>query len=151
MAECFSVDGKSTYLTGGGLNSVDADLQFTSSSLVSPANFNSHKPNKKMSSLSEIYLKKETLETLLKTVTAKGENGVSITISTSDDSNQYGQNVTSFVSQTKEQREAKANKYYVGNGKVFWTDGKITVAKKKEEATAPAPAPVQESFNDLPF
>ena len=104
-----------------------------------------------MSSLSEIYLKKEVLETLLKTVTAKGENGVSITISTSDDSNQYGQNVTSFVSQTKEQREAKANKYYVGNGKVFWTDGKITVAKKKEEATAPAPAPVQESFNDLPF
>ena len=104
-----------------------------------------------MSSLSEIYLKKETLETLLKTVTAKGENGVSITISTSDDSNQYGQNVTSFVSQTKEQREAKANKYYVGNGKVFWTDGKITVAKKKEDATASAPAPVQESFNDLSF
>jgi hypothetical protein len=104
-----------------------------------------------MSSLSEIYLKKETLETLLKTVTAKGENGVSITISTSDETNQYGQNVTSFVSQSKEQREAKANKYYVGNGKVFWTDGKITVAKKKEEATAPAPAPAQESFNDLPF
>ena len=114
-------------------------------------NFNSHKPNKNMSSLSEIYLKKEVLETLLKTVTAKGENGVSITISTSDETNQYGQNVTSFVSQSKEQREAKANKYYVGNGKVFWTDGKITVAKKKEEATAPAPAPAQESFNDLPF
>jgi hypothetical protein len=104
-----------------------------------------------MSSLSEIYLKKEVLETLLKTVTAKGENGVSITISTSDETNQYGQNVTSFVSQSKEQREAKASKYYVGNGKVFWTDGKITVAKKKEESTAPAPAPVQESSNDLPF
>jgi hypothetical protein len=104
-----------------------------------------------MSSLSEIYLKKEVLETLLKTITAKGENGVSITISTSDETNNYGQNVTSFVSQTKEQREAKAGKYYVGNGKVFWTDGKITVAKKKEEASAPSPAPSQESFNDLPF
>jgi hypothetical protein len=104
-----------------------------------------------MSSLSEIYLKKEVLETLLKTITAKGENGVSITISTSDETNNYGQNVTSFVSQTKEQREAKAGKYYVGNGKVFWTDGKITVAKKKEEASAPSPAPAQESFNDLPF
>jgi hypothetical protein len=102
-----------------------------------------------MSSLSEIYLKKETLETLLKTVTAKGENGVSITISTSDETNNYGQNVTSFVSQTKEQREAKANKYYVGNGKVFWTDDKITITKKKEDTSAPAPA--QESFNDLPF
>jgi hypothetical protein len=104
-----------------------------------------------MSSLSEIYLKKETLETLLKTITAKGENGVSITISTSDETNNYGQNVSSFVSQTKEQREAKAGKYYVGNGKVFWTDGKITVAKKKEEATAPVQALAQESFNDLPF
>jgi hypothetical protein len=104
-----------------------------------------------MSSLSEIYLKKETLETLLKTVTAKGENGVSITISTSDETNKYGQNVTGFVSQTKEQREAEVSKYYVGNGKVFWTDGKITVAKKKEDATASVPAPVQESFNDLPF
>jgi hypothetical protein len=119
--------------------------------LFSPQNFNSHKPNRKMSSLSEIYLKKETLETLLKTVTAKGENGVSITISTSDETNNYGQNVTSFVSQTKEQREAKANKYYVGNGKVFWTDGKITVAKKKDDVTAPVQAPAQESFNDLPF
>ena len=104
-----------------------------------------------MSSLSEIYLKKEVLETLLKTITAKGENGVSITISTSDETNNYGQNVTSFVSQTKEQREAKANKYYVGNGKVFWTDGKITVAKKKEDVTASVQAPSQESFNDLPF
>jgi hypothetical protein len=104
-----------------------------------------------MSSLSEIYLKKEVLETLLKTITAKGENGVSITISASDETNNYGQNVTSFVSQTKEQREAKAGKYYVGNGKVFWTDGKITVAKKKEDATAPVQPPVQESFNDLPF
>jgi hypothetical protein len=114
-------------------------------------NFNSHKPNRKMSSLSEIYLKKEVLETLLKTITAKGDNGVSITISTSDETNNYGQNVTSFVSQTKEQREAKAGKYYVGNGKVFWTDGKITVAKKKEDVTAPVQAPSQESFNDLPF
>ena len=104
-----------------------------------------------MSSLSEIYLKKEVLETLLKTITAKGDNGVSITISTSDETNNYGQNVTSFVSQTKEQREAKAGKYYVGNGKVFWTDGKITVAKKKEDVTAPVQAPSQESFNDLPF
>jgi hypothetical protein len=104
-----------------------------------------------MSSLSEIYLKKEVLETLLKTITAKGENGVSITISTSDETNNYGQNVTSFVSQTKEQREAKAGKYYVGNGKVFWTDGKITVAKKKEDVSAPVQAPSQESFNDLPF
>ena len=60
-----------------------------------------------MSSLSEIYIKKEVLETMLKTVIAKNEKGVSITISINDETNQYGQNLSGFVSQTKEQREAK--------------------------------------------
>lgn len=86
-----------------------------------------------MSSLSEIYIKKETLETLLKTVNTKGEKGVSLTISIGDETNQYGQNLSGFVSQTKEQREAKKDKFYVGNGKVFWTDGKITKAEAKQQ------------------
>lgn len=86
-----------------------------------------------MSALLDFYLKEETLQTLLKTVQAKGEKGVSITVSLSDETNKFGQNVSGYVSQTKEQREAKADKYYVGNGKVFWTDGKVTVAVKKEE------------------
>ena len=86
-----------------------------------------------MSSLSEIYIKKETLETLLKTVNAKGEKGVSLTISIGDETNQYGQNLSGFVSQTKEQREAKKDKFYVGNGKVFWTDGKITKAEARQQ------------------
>ena len=102
-----------------------------------------------MSNLSEIYIKKETLETLLKVVNTKGDKGVSITVSTNDDTNQWGQNVSSYVSQSKEQREAKKDKFYVGNGKVFWTDGKITVAEKKQEQ----PARVKEDPNegDLPF
>ena len=101
-----------------------------------------------MSNLSEIYIKKEVLETLLKVVNTKGEKGVSITVSTNDETNQWGQNVSSYVSQSKEQREAKKDKFYVGNGKVFWTDGKITVAEKK-----PVPSQVNENPNegDLPF
>lgn len=103
-----------------------------------------------MSSLSEIYIKKETLETLLKTVNAKGEKGVSLTISIGDETNQYGQNLSGFVSQTKEQREAKKDKFYVGNGKVFWTDGKITKAEAKpKDIHEPVP---HETFSDeLPF
>ncbi len=86
-----------------------------------------------MSSLSNIYIKIETLETLLSTLKAKGEKGISIDFSINNDTNAYGQNVTAYVSQTKEQREAKATRFYVGNGKCFWTDGSINIAAKKEE------------------
>ena len=85
-----------------------------------------------MASLSEIYIKKDVLETILKTINAKNEKGISITISQNDETNKYGQNVTGFVSQTKEQREQKKDKFFVGNGKTFWTDGKITIAEKRE-------------------
>ena len=89
-----------------------------------------------MSALADIYIKKETLKTLLDTVEKKGEKGVSINVSINDETNEYGQNVSSFVSQTKEQRDAKTNKFFTGNGKVFWTNGTIKVAEKKEQATS---------------
>ena len=69
------------------------------------------------------------------------------TISISDEVNQYGQNVSVYESQTKEQREAKEKKNYIGNGKVFWTDGKISVAPKKQSQTTNA----DEDLNSLPF
>lgn len=87
-----------------------------------------------MSALASIYLKKETLETLLKGVEQKGEKGITLTINISDQSNDYGQNVSAWVSQTKEQREANKPRFFTGNGKVFWTDGKITKAEKSETA-----------------
>jgi len=98
-----------------------------------------------MSALTEFYIKKETLETLLKTITAKKEKGISLTISIQDESNQYGQNVSGYVSQTKEQREAKVERFFVGNGKVFWNDGKITTATKSESVDKVA------NDTDLPF
>jgi len=103
-----------------------------------------------MSSLSNVYVKLETLETLLKVVKQKGEKGISIDISISETTNEWGQNLTAYVSQTKEQRDDKKPRFYVGNGKCFWTDGKIEVAKKKEvhEAT---PMTEQQENDDLPF
>ena len=104
-----------------------------------------------MSALAEIYIKAETLKILSDTVARKGDKGLSITVSLSDTTNNYGQNVSSFVSQTKEQRDANTSKYYVGNGKIFWTDGKITKAEPKNQAEQAAPAPAQDEVNDLPF
>jgi hypothetical protein len=67
------------------------------------------------------------------------------TIGVNDDSNQYGQNVSLTDSQTKEEREAKKPKTYLGNGNVVWTDGNIKVADKKVEVTA------KEVDDNLPF
>ena len=67
------------------------------------------------------------------------------TIGVNDESNQWGQNVSATDSQTKEEREAKKPKSYLGNGNVVWTDGNIKVADKKVEATA------KEVESDLPF
>ena len=47
----------------------------------------------------------------------------------------------------KEQREAKATKTYVGNGKIFWTDGKINIAEKVERESVSSSS----SEDDLPF
>jgi len=67
------------------------------------------------------------------------------TISISDETNQWGQNVSITDSQTQEEREAKKAKNYLGNGKVVWTDGKIVTAVKQEFKAA------VEETSDLPF
>lgn len=93
-----------------------------------------------MAALTDLYIKKEMLETILSTITKKGDKGVGITISISDEANKYDQNVSAFISQSKEQREAKANKFYIGNGKVIWTDGKVVKVEKKVTPEAVADA-----------
>jgi len=65
-----------------------------------------------------------------------------MTISVSDET-RYGNNVAITDSQTKEEREAKKPKNYLGNGKVVWTDGNIVLAEKEEISVQPT--------DDLPF
>jgi hypothetical protein len=78
----------------------------------------------------------------------QGKDGAvyyNFTIGVNDDSNQWGQNVSATDSQTKEERDAKKPKSYLGNGNVVWTDGNIKLADKKVEVTA------KEIESDLPF
>lgn len=83
-----------------------------------------------------------------KFVTAKnGKVYYNFTIAVNDDT-RYGNNVSAFDSQTKEEREAKKAKSYLGNGKVVWTDGNIVVAEREESTQQPT----QEAVSvDLPF
>ena len=106
-----------------------------------------------MASLSEIYLKKATLETMLKALNAKQgkeSEGVKITILLSDQPSKFGQNVSAYVSQTKEQREADMPKFYVANGKTFWSKGETPVPQREEQQQAPQPV-ASENDDDLPF
>ena len=105
-----------------------------------------------MSALAEFYIKKETLQTILDTLNKKGEKGISLKIGINDETNQWGQNVSVSVTQSKEDREAKKDKFYVGNGKVFWTDSKISVAQKVENTGQANDSNLPIGGNsDLPF
>ena len=80
----------------------------------------------------------------------KGKDGAvyyNFTIAVNDET-RYGNNVAFMDSQTKEEREAKMPKNYLGNGKVGWTDGTVTLAEREEEKVA---VPVDGQSGDLPF
>jgi len=83
----------------------------------------------------------------------KGKKGsyLPITITINDELGNYGDNGPIIVEQSKEEREAKADKTYLGNVKVVWTNGTNVETAPRAEAGSPpppAPAPVDE---DLPF
>ncbi len=60
-----------------------------------------------------------------------GKKWLSISISINDETN-YGNNVGISMAQSKEEREAKAQKVFLGNGKVVWNSGKIVNAEKQQ-------------------
>jgi hypothetical protein len=79
----------------------------------------------------------------------KGEKGnyLNITISVNDEEDAYKNLASIYESQTKEEREAKAPRNYLGNAKLVWSSDGGTPAKK---SPAPAPTPTVEE-QDLPF
>ena len=73
-----------------------------------------------------------------------------ITITINNEADQFGNQGPVIVEQTKDERDAKAAKTYLGNVKVVWTDGNnVDTAPRdnNQPAAAPAPAPAE----DLPF
>jgi len=101
-----------------------------------------------MAALGDVYIKTETLETILKTLKKKDEKGIAITVSINDESNQWGQNVSAYVSQPKEDREAKKEKFYVGNERVLWENGTNKKAVKPEDGIQEAEASSDDDDSD---
>ena len=73
-----------------------------------------------------------------------------ITITLNNEPDQFGNQGPVVVEQTKEERDAKTPKTYLGNVKVVWTDGNnVDTAPRDNQPAAPAPAPAADE--DLPF
>ena len=73
-----------------------------------------------------------------------------ITITLNNAPDQFGNQGPVVVEQTKEERDAKAAKTYLGNVKVVWTNGQNVDAAPRDNNSAPAPAPAAVE-EDLPF
>jgi hypothetical protein len=85
---------------------------------------------------------------------AKLYNGkyLNVTISINDQTDAYGNNVSVTESQTKEERDLKTSKRYLGNGKVVYTNGDVKVAEKQEKPLQTASQKfAQQEQDDLPF
>ncbi len=70
---------------------------------------------------------------------------VNLTMSVNDET-RYGNNASIYISQTKEENEAKKQRTYLGNGKVVWNNGSIVNAEKEVKE-----AVQEEVGSDLPF
>ena len=73
-----------------------------------------------------------------------------ITITLNDELDQFGNQGPVVVEQTKDERDAKAPKTYLGNVKVGWTNGTNVETAPRTDAP-PAPAPAAAPADDLPF
>lgn len=85
-------------------------------------------------------------------ITFNEKGYANVTVFINDDTNDYGQNVSMAMEQTKEEREAKTPKNYVGNGRVVWTDGKIEAAERRDQGvTSAEQSQAGRETPDLPF
>jgi hypothetical protein len=76
-----------------------------------------------------------------------------ITISVNDEPDQFGNQGPVTVQQSKEERESKVAKVYLGNVKVVWTNGDNVGVAPRQQQAAPVQATPQaaEKVDDLPF
>jgi len=86
-----------------------------------------------------------------KIIAGKKGKYLPITITINDEPDQFGNQGPIVVAQTKEERDAKQGKTYLGNVQVVWTNGDNVAAaphNDQPQPSSPQPAGVEE---DLPF
>lgn len=79
----------------------------------------------------------------------KGAKGtyLNITVGVNDDADQFGNQVSCWENQTEEERKAKAQRNFLGNGKVLFSDDH----KAKAQEVSNEPSAVDVSGDELPW
>lgn len=79
-----------------------------------------------------------------------GKNGskyYNLSVIVNDEKDQYGNDVSVTTAQTQEERTAKANRTFVGNGRLIWSSSNTTPQASNNSQSAP-----NDNFDDdLPF
>jgi hypothetical protein len=80
----------------------------------------------------------------------KGKKGTyaNITVSVNDEDDQFGNNTSVWESQTKEERDDKVDRNFLGNGKVVWSSQSSNDTKKTSSKKA---SKQDDDSDDLPF
>lgn len=84
------------------------------------------------------------LNKLDKSRVVEGKNGAkyyNFTINVNDEKDQYGNDASVTISQTAEERQAKAQRTFVGNGRVVWSNN-----SSQQNTTQP-----KEEIDDFPM
>jgi len=85
-----------------------------------------------------------------KIIVGKKGKYLPITITINDEPDQFGNQGPVVVAQSKEEREAKTAKVYLGNVQVVWTNGENVAAAPRDGQPQQA-APAAQPVDDLPF
>ncbi len=87
-----------------------------------------------------------------KIITGKKGKYLPITITINDELDQFNNQGPIVVAQTKEEREAKQKKTYLGNVQVVWTNGdNVAAAPRQDQPMQAAPVGQAAPADDLPF
>ena len=85
-----------------------------------------------------------------KVIVGKKGKYLPITITINDEVDQFGNQGPIVIAQSKEERETKTAKTYLGNVQVVWTNGDNVAAAPRQDQPQQA-APVAQPADDLPF
>jgi len=96
------------------------------------------------------------LNSIDKSKIIEGKKGkyLPITITINDEPDQFGNQGPVIIDQTKEEREAKVAKTYLGNCKVVWTNGQFPEPAPRDNKPQAAPQNKPQAVAadpDLPF
>jgi len=86
-----------------------------------------------------------------KIVEGKKGKYLPIVVTINDEVDQFGNQGPITMAQTKEERDAKESKVYLGNVQVVWTNGQNVAVTPRQDQPVKTPPVAKEVGDDLPF